>query len=87
MFFDPPGIVTEPGTVTAVLLLARLTTTPLLLACVVSVTVQVSVPALVYELVAQLRLDNDAVEFWPLPCNFTDADTLNDVLVIPVILS
>jgi len=50
----PPATVTDAGTVTAELLLARLTTKPPLAAAAFSDTVQLSVPALLMELLAQL---------------------------------
>lgn len=49
--FDPAATVTEAGTVTAALLLERLTMSPPAGAAVVNVTVQVSVPAVANELV------------------------------------
>lgn len=57
----PAGIVTEAGTVTAELLLARLTANPPLAAAAVRETVQLSVPAAVIELLLQFSALNDAV--------------------------
>jgi hypothetical protein len=57
----PAGTVTEAGTVTAELLLARLTANPPLAAAAVRETVQLSVPAAVIELLLQLSALNDAV--------------------------
>jgi hypothetical protein len=52
---DPAATVTEAGTVTAELLLVRLTVKPPLAAAALSVTVQPSVPAPVIELLLQLN--------------------------------
>jgi hypothetical protein len=57
----PAGTVTEPGTTTAASLLPRATARPPVGAAAVSVTEQVSVPAAVYEFVAQLTELNAAV--------------------------
>ena len=51
---DPPATVTDAGTVTAELLLARLTANPPLAAATFSVTVQLSVPAPVIDPLLQL---------------------------------
>lgn len=51
---DPAGTVTEAGTVTALLLLAKFTTNPPVAAAVFSVAVQPSVPAPVIEPLVQL---------------------------------
>ena len=84
----PEGTDTEGGTVTATLLLARLTVKPLLGADAVNVTLQESVPAPVIDELAQLRLDKEAVfEPDPLPCNFTEPPTLKFVLVMALTLS
>jgi hypothetical protein len=53
---EPPGTVTEDGTVTALLLLASVTTWPVLGAAAVNVTVQLSVADPVIEADAQLKL-------------------------------
>lgn len=50
---EPAATVTEAGTVTAVLLLVRLTATPPLAAAALKVTVQLSVPAPVMEAALQ----------------------------------
>ena len=63
---DPEATVTEAGTAIAVLLLARLTVSPVLGAAADNVTVQLSVPAPVMEVFAQLRADRVAVPV-PLP--------------------
>jgi hypothetical protein len=62
----PAGTVTDDGTVTAELLLERLTAAPFFGAAMSVVTVQVSVPAPVIEPLAQLRLESEA-ELAPLP--------------------
>ncbi len=66
----PEATITEAGTVTALLLLARLTTAPPLGAAAVKVTVQSSDPAPFIEECAQLRPDRDAA-FFPAPCSLT----------------
>ncbi len=58
---EPAPTVAEAGTVTDELLLARLTLKPPLGAAAVSVTVQLSLPAAVMELLAQLIADSFAV--------------------------
>jgi hypothetical protein len=84
----PEGTDIDAGTVTTPLLLARLTTMPLLGAAAVNVTLQESVPAPIMDELAQLRLDKDAVVGEdPLPCNFTEPATLIFVLVIAFTLS
>lgn len=65
----PEATITEDGTVTALLLLARLTTAPPLGAAEVKVTVQSSAPAPFIEGCAQLR--PDSAVFSPAPCSFT----------------
>ena len=52
---EPAATVTEAGTLTALLLLATLTASPLPIAAVLSVTVQLSVPAPVIEVLVQLK--------------------------------
>jgi hypothetical protein len=84
----PEGTVTETGTDTDLLLLARLTTTPVLGAGKLIVTVQLSVPAPFIEEFAQLRPDRETdAELDPLPCSFTTPPDLVDDLVIAVTLS
>ncbi len=61
----PAATITEVGTLTAALLLARLTGIPPIAAAVFSVTLQLSVPALVMDPLAQLN----ALTFgMPVPC-------------------
>ena len=67
--FAPEGTVTEAGTVTAALLLARLTTKPVLGAAALNETVHLSVPAPIMDELAQLRPDSEGVPFEPLPCS------------------
>jgi hypothetical protein len=67
---EPAATVTEAGKLTALLLLARLTASPLPVAAAFSETVQLSVPAPVIEFVAQLRALGVAFEDLRL---FTDA--------------
>jgi hypothetical protein len=64
----PEGMVTDAGIATAVLLLARFTTTPVEGAAAVSVTVQLSVPGPVIDELVQLTEESDGVpEFDPFP--------------------
>jgi hypothetical protein len=63
---DPAGTVTEAGTATAELLLARFTAKPPLAAAALSVMMQLSVPAPVTEPLAQLNELNSG-EFAALP--------------------
>ena len=71
----PEATVTEAGTVTAPLLLARLTTRPVPGAAPVNLMVQLSVEDPKTEEFAQLKEDSVAVpEFDPLPCSFTVLD-------------
>lgn len=51
----PEATITEPGTVTAELLLARLTANPPLAAATFSVTVQLSVPAAAIDALVQVK--------------------------------
>jgi hypothetical protein len=84
----PEGTETDAGTVTAPLLLVRLTAMPLLGAGAVNVTLQESEPVPVINEFAQLRDDTEAVvELDPLPCNFTEPPTLTFVAVIAFTLS
>jgi len=84
----PEGTDTEGGTVTAPLLLSRLTVKPALGAGAVNVTLQESVPAPIIDEFAQLKPDKEAVvEAEPLPCNFTEPPTFTFVLVIAFTLS
>ena len=62
----PDGTVIDAGTATAEMLLERLITRPLFGAAKSVVTVQVSVPVPVIELLAQLRDESDA-DWAPLP--------------------
>jgi hypothetical protein len=52
---EPAATVTEAGTLTALLLLARLTASPPVVAAVFSETVQLSAPAPVIEVLVQLK--------------------------------
>lgn len=63
----PEGAVTDAGTVTALLLLDRVTTSPPLPAPAVKLTVQASLPAPVKELLAQPRLLSTPTVAWPVP--------------------
>ena len=69
----PEDTVTEAGTVTALLLLDRLTARPPVPAAAERVTVQASVPAPVMEARLQARELTAALPdpelVWPLPCN------------------
>jgi hypothetical protein len=75
----PAATVTDDGTTTAVLLLARLTAWPPLPAAAFSVAVQVSVPAPVSDPLAQLRLLNTGC---PVPLRLiVDVVPLDELLV------
>ena len=67
----PAGTVTEAGTVTLVLLLARLTTNPPVGAATFSAAVQLSDPAPVIDALAQVRLLNTGT---PVPLRLTTVD-------------
>jgi hypothetical protein len=84
---EPAATVTEAGTVTAELLLARLTVKSLLGAAVLSATVQVSVPAPVIDPLAQLNEDRFVVVVVfaavPVPLSpITSAPLVGELLVI-----
>jgi hypothetical protein len=81
--FAPEATVTELGTATALLLLARFTTIPPLGAAPLSPTVQLSAPAALIEDFAQFRLDRAGVVFDPLPCSVTQPDTRAALVVVP----
>ena len=85
---DPAGTVTEPGTVTAVLLLDRVTASPLLPAAAVRVTVQTSLPDPVIESLLQLSPLNDAsVADCPVPLRLIVAvlgEALSLMLICPL---
>ena len=75
----PAATVTEAGTVTAPLLLARLTANPPLAAAVFSVTVQLSVPAAVIDPLAQLSVLSTGT---PVPLRLTAVeDPVEELLV------
>ncbi len=78
---DPEATVTLPGTVTAELLLARLTANPPLAAAVFSVTVQLSVPAAVIDPLVQLNPLNTGT---PLPLRLITVDVPLDELLVKV---
>jgi hypothetical protein len=87
-FEAPEATDTEAGTVTALLLLARLTVKPPLGAGALKVTLQESEPAPIIDELAQLSPAREAVEEEePLPCNFTAPATVTFVLVIALTLS
>lgn len=74
------GTDTEVGTVTALLLLARLTVMLLLESAALSVTVQVSVPAPIIDDLAQVNPESEGtVEAEPLPCSLTAPPRFDDV--------
>jgi hypothetical protein len=85
----PAGMVTEDGTATALLVLARLTPRPLLPAAAFSVTVQRSVPAPVIELLVQFSALSTGT---PVPVSSTVVDdpgsallaTVNSPVAVPV---
>lgn len=67
----PAGTVIDDGTVTALLLLLRLTTTPPLPAAVLSVTLQVSEPAPVRDALLHDRLLSTPEAAVPVPVRLT----------------
>ena len=77
----PAGIVTEPGTVTVLLLLDRLTKNPPLAAAELRVTVQASVPAPVNEPVAQANALRTGT---PIPLRPTMLDVPVEELLLSV---
>ncbi|HEY2472025.1 MAG TPA: hypothetical protein VGI45_29840 [Terracidiphilus sp.] len=85
----PEGTVTDAGTVIEVLLLERFTGNPALGAAAVNFTVQISLSAPISVVVAQLKVDREAVDDpEPLPCSFTQPEVLDVViLLIAVMLS
>jgi hypothetical protein len=77
----PEATVTEAGTVTAELLLARPTANPPLAAATFSVTVQLSVPAPVIDALLQVKPLNAGV---PEPLRLTTVDVPLDELLVKV---
>jgi hypothetical protein len=77
----PPATVTDAGTVTPELLLARLTANPPLAAAAFSATVQLSVPAPDIELLAQFSPLNRGT---PLPFKLTTVDDPVDESLLSV---
>ena len=77
----PDATVTEPGTVTAESLLARLTVNPPLAAATLSVTVQLSVPAALIDELVQLKPLNTGT---PLPVRLITVDVPLDELLVKV---
>jgi hypothetical protein len=80
-FVEPAGTVAEAGSVTAELLLARLTGNPPLAAAAFSMIVQLSVPAPVNEPVAQFRELSTGT---PVPLRPTRAVDPDDELLVMV---
>jgi hypothetical protein len=77
----PAATVTDAGTVTAELLLVRLTANPPLAAATFSVTVQLSVPALVIDALLQVKPLNAGV---PEPLRLITVDVPLDELLVKV---
>jgi len=77
----PEATVTDAGTVTAELLLARPTAKPPLAAAAFSVTVQLSVPALVIDALLQLKPLNTGT---PLPVRLITVEAPLDELLVKV---
>jgi hypothetical protein len=77
----PAATVTEAGTVTAVLLLARLTANPPPAAAVFSVTVQLSLPAPVIDPLAQLSAVSAGT---PVPLRLINVEVPLDELLVRV---
>jgi hypothetical protein len=83
----PEATVTEAGTPIALLLLLRLTASPVLGAAAVNLTVQLSVPGPLIEVVEQLKLERDAVpEFEPFPWSLIVVEDFVELLVVPIVL-
>ena len=78
---EPAGTVTDAGTVTAELLLPRLTANPPVAAAPFSVTVQLSVPAPVIDPLVQVSPANTAT---PVPLRLTTVDVPVDELLVNV---
>jgi len=78
---SPAGTLTEAGTVTAALLLDRLTVSPPLAAAAFNVTVQLSVPAPVMALVAQLTPVGTGI---PVPLKVTAVEDPLDASLVTV---
>ena len=78
---SPAGTLTEVGTVTAALLLTRLTVSPPLAAAAFKFTVQLSVPAPVMVLVAQLTPVGTGT---PVPLKLTAVEVPPDALLVTV---
>jgi hypothetical protein len=81
----PDGTETTEGTKTAMLLLARLTDMPVLPAGALNFTVQVSEPAAVINVFAQLSADSIG-EVDPLPWSFTVPPRLPEVVVLAAMM-
>jgi hypothetical protein len=78
---DPAATVTLAGTVTAELLLARLTANPPVAAAAFSVTVQLSVPAAAIDPLVQLNALSTGT---PLPLRLITVDVPLDELLVSV---
>jgi hypothetical protein len=78
---DPAATVTDAGTVTAVLLLAKLTANPPLAAAALNVTVQLSVPAPVIDPLVQLSPFNTGT---PVPLRLITVEVPLDELLVRV---
>ena len=78
---DPAATVTLAGTVTAELLLARLTANPPVAAAAFSVTVQLSVPAAVIDPLVQLNALSTGT---PLPLRLITVDVPVEELLVKV---
>jgi hypothetical protein len=79
--FDPDATVTDAGTVTAVLLLARLMAKPPVAAAAFNVTVQLSVPAPVNDPLVQVSPVNTGT---PVPLKLIAVDVPVDELLVSV---
>ena len=81
----PNGTITDAGTVTALLLLARATVRPPLPAPADRLTVQASLPAPVNDVVAQARVLSTPAAAWPVPLRLTVA-VLGEALSLKVMV-
>jgi hypothetical protein len=79
--FAPAGTVSDAGTVTALLLLLRLTASPPLLAAAFNVRVQLSAPAPVIDPFAQVSPLNTGT---PVPLKLTEVEEPLDALLVIV---
>jgi hypothetical protein len=83
----PAGTVIDDGTVTALVLLAKLTTIPPLDASADKVTVQLSIAGPMMVELTHVNPDSEAVELEPFPWSFTVPEMLFELVVMAFTLS